>query len=286
MTLLGRRLLLVLLILCTGCTSLFFHPYQERYLTPDQVGLTYKELSITNDQGEKLYGWRLTTVEPPHTLLIFLHGNAGNISTHLGTIAHFPKEGFEVVTMDYSGYGNSGGIASIDQIHSDVEEMIRVFSEEAKSRDLPFLLIGESLGATLSLTVGSAIPSHLRPKCIGAIAPFSSYRSIAREKLATLWLTYLFQWPLGFLVTDTFSPIDRLQEYTIPTLLIHGSSDEVVPYHHSRDLCEKMGTTCIQLYTHNGGHDGTMLQLDTRAVVISFLKSSTCRRKIVSQPET
>jgi alpha-beta hydrolase superfamily lysophospholipase len=282
MTLLGRSISLVLLLLCMGCTSLFFHPYQERFLTPDQIGLAYQEISIKNDQGDSLYGWRLTTTQSPQALILFLHGNAGNISTHLGTIAHFPKEGFEVVTMDYSGYGNSGGAASIDQIHSDVEEMMRVFSEEAKSRGLPFLLIGESLGATLSLTVSSAIAAHLRPQCIGAIAPFSSYRSIAREKLATLWLTYLFHLPLGYLVTDSFSPIDRLPEHTVPTLLIHGSADEVVPHHHSEKLCEKMGTLCVQLYTHNGGHDGTMLQQETRAVMISFLNSPACRIKIVS----
>lgn len=276
MNFLVRSIFFTFLLLNTGCTSLFFHPYQERYLTPDQIGLTYQEVSLKNDQGENLYGWRLTSKVAPQALVLFFHGNAGNISTHLGTIAHLPKEGFEVVTMDYSGYGNSGGITSIDQVHSDVEEMLMHFSNEAKERELPFLVLGESLGATLTLTVTSTIDHRYRPVCISAIAPFSSYRTIAREKLATLWLTYPLQWPLGFLVTDSFSPIDRVATLTSKALLIHGTSDEVVPFHHSQKLCEKMEKTCVQLLSHEGGHNGTLLRPDSLKVVVEFFKSSDC----------
>jgi hypothetical protein len=65
---------------------------------------------------------------------------------------------------------------------------------------------------------------------------FASYRSLARSKLAGVWLTWPLQWPLSYLVTDEFSPIDAIAQLRVPLLMIHGDRDPVVPLAEGQQL--------------------------------------------------
>ena len=271
---------LILLATCSGCTNLFFYPYKEKLLIPSEVGIPFSEVSVPRDSNSQLFGWRLTTptalFPKPRALLLFLHGNAGNISNHLGTVAWLPKEGIEVVTMDYSGYGNSDGEISIDQIHADAELLFKTFSDEARQRDLPFLVLGESLGATVALYTSRNVQTSSLPKCLVAVAPFSGYRKIAREKLASFWLTFPLQWPLGFLIDDSYSPGADTEPLVVPTLFVHGTTDQVVPIHHSELLASRRRSECTRLYRHEGSHDGPMIDRKNQEVVSDFLSSQCC----------
>ncbi len=59
---------------------------------------------------------------------------------------------------------------------------------------------------------------------------------IARDKLSDFWLTWPLQWPLSFLVTDSYSPESYIQEIKIPKIFIHSKQDKVVPYYLGEKL--------------------------------------------------
>ena len=96
-----------------ACTSLLFYPQRELVLTPDRVGLAYRDVWFKAADGTRLHGWFLpagmNVVRGEACTVLFLHGNAENISTHIGNVAWLPGKGYNVFLFDYRGYGRSAG---------------------------------------------------------------------------------------------------------------------------------------------------------------------------------
>ncbi|HKJ87186.1 MAG TPA: alpha/beta fold hydrolase, partial [Gammaproteobacteria bacterium] len=105
------RVLLVLLIpLLAGCTSLFFYPDREMVLNPATLGLGFERVAFPSTDGVRLHGWYLPAeTERTGGTVLFLHGNAENISNHLRIVDWLPERGFNVFLFDYRGYGRSQG---------------------------------------------------------------------------------------------------------------------------------------------------------------------------------
>jgi fermentation-respiration switch protein FrsA (DUF1100 family) len=185
-----------------------------------------------------------------------------------------PEQGYQVFLFDYAGYGSSQGAPSIDGIHTDVARMVRFVVADARAKNTPFYLMGQSLGGTMALYTAS-LPEFQRTfAAIVADSPFSSYRKIAREKLAMLWLTYLLQWPLGFLVYDGYSPDAVVSTIEVPVLLIHGLRDQTVPPEHSKRLCDLMGSRCERIEAPELDHGKTLGQTEIRAGIVSFFENN------------
>src|SRR5512143_2232820 len=117
--LIKRLLLLACIILMQGCTSLIFQPMQMQVRTPGDVGLDYRDLYFHAADATLLHGWFLPAQHEAKGTLLFLHGNAENISTHLGSVWWLPAEGYNVFLYDYRGYGYSEGKPSLDGLLSD-----------------------------------------------------------------------------------------------------------------------------------------------------------------------
>ena len=76
--------------------------------TPQAIGLDYEDTFIDTADGERLHGWWVPAADARGALLFF-HGNAGNISHRLDSIAIFNRLGLDVLIVDYRGYGQSTG---------------------------------------------------------------------------------------------------------------------------------------------------------------------------------
>ncbi|MFI4923088.1 MAG: alpha/beta hydrolase, partial [Burkholderiales bacterium] len=110
------------------CVLLFF--FQSRLIyfsefgrgdsvTPQQAGMDYQEVTISA-AGEKLHGW---FVPAPHArgVVLFFHGNAGNISHRLDYLRMFRELGLSVFIFDYRGFGKSSGEPSETGTYQDAE---------------------------------------------------------------------------------------------------------------------------------------------------------------------
>jgi hypothetical protein len=84
-----------------------FHPDKEHTLTPDELGLAPAEVwMLTGSAGEKLHGWHFDA--GGEKTILYVHGNAGNISDRLPVIKGYTQNGFNVFIFDFRGYGKSG----------------------------------------------------------------------------------------------------------------------------------------------------------------------------------
>lgn len=110
--------IICLLLALSGCSSLLFYPEHGQPFTPERARLEYRDVTLTTADGLKLHGWWLP-VKPGVAVkgtVLHLHGNGGNLAWHLGGSWWLPEQGYQVLMVDYRGYGLSEGEPSLPAI--------------------------------------------------------------------------------------------------------------------------------------------------------------------------
>lgn len=241
MVFLMRRLRpVVILLLCTfatGCTSLLFYPTSDHVLTPNVIGLEYRDVAFSAADGTRLHGWFLPAVGRARGTLVFVHGNAENISTHIASVAWLPPAGFNVFLFDYRGFGESAGEATLDGLHLDTMAAIETaFGLDGVDPER-VAVFGQSLGGSVAIVALARSPRREDVRALIVEGAFSSYRRIAQEKLSEFWPTWLFQVPLSYTIDNHYHPADDIGVISpTPVLIVHGDQDRIVAPSHARDL--------------------------------------------------
>jgi fermentation-respiration switch protein FrsA (DUF1100 family) len=237
-----------------GCANgLFYYPDRTDYGTPAGHGLTYEDCHFASRDGTRLHGWFMPARAPARGTVIHFHGNAQNISAHQDFVTWLPAEGFNVFTFDYRGYGRSQGRPSRRGVYEDSVAAIEYVRARKDVDPERLLVLGQSLGgANAMAALGSGHGAGVRGIVIDST--FLSYRRIARDVAGKTILLWPVQWPLAwFLVTGDYSPEDYVIELpAAPIVFMHGTSDQVVPYHHSPALFA-LAREPKELWTIRGG---------------------------------
>ena len=227
---------LLIALLTAGCTHLFFHPIKPHVLDPNQLGLPVQDIYITTADGMRLHGWRLDAKPPVKGTILFFHGNAENISTHIGNVWWLPEYGFNLVLVDYRGYGRSDGAPTLDNVHNDAAAALaHVFNMENVDPE-KIAVFGQSLGGAVAITTLAHSPYGQQVRALVLEGTFADYRQITREKLGGFWLTWPLQIPLSYTVSNRYRPMDDISRIDTPILIIHGQADTIIPPHHAEQL--------------------------------------------------
>lgn len=172
--------------------------------------------------GVRIHGW-WKPAPGTRAAVLFLHGNAGNVSHRGRHIRAWERAGASILVLDWRGYGKSDGRPSEPGIYEDA----MAGYEFLRSRGYPperILVHGESLG-----TVAAADVAARRPVA-GVIleAPFPSARVVAQTLLPILGPALIWGYDLR----------SRIQKVRVPVLVIHGDRDEVIPFRLGRAVYE------------------------------------------------
>jgi fermentation-respiration switch protein FrsA (DUF1100 family) len=235
----GKRCLAIIALgaLLAGCTQVFFQPHRLKVLTPEKFGLAYEEVQFKSGDAVELFGWFLPARGDASGTILFLHGNAENISTHIAAIAWLPAQGFNVFLIDYRGYGASGGNPTLAGAQRDIDAGMQTLLARSDIDTDRIVVYGQSLGGALAIYNVAHSPYRDHMRALVVDSAFSSYTGITREKLASTWLTWPFQWLAPLTVDESFSPLPAIKLISpIPLLVIHGDQDTIVPVHHAQRL--------------------------------------------------
>jgi len=264
------------LLMLAGCSSLFFYPDQVTYITPDRLNLEYEDVSLDTPDGETLHGWWLPAQSEPKGTVYFLHGNAQNISSHIMNVAWLPERRYNVFLIDYRGYGRSTGAPDIEGALHDAETGLRWLAEKQEIEGKPLFLLGQSLGGALGTALASEwVKRNEQPPLDGVIldGTFAGFRAITREKLGDFWLTWPFQVPLSWTITDEYEGYELVADISpVPVMVIHSERDGIIPLANGERLFEAAREPKEFLRTDTP-HAATFVVPAYQAAVLGFMDS-------------
>lgn len=272
---LGLGLVLVAVMgLGSGCASQYFYfPRAEMLRTPVDLELAYEDVTFASEDGTALHGWLIqATEQPAKGTIVHLHGNAHNISAFLPLVHWLPREGYNLFTFDYRGYGQSAGEAERDGIQADAEAALRHIANRDDIDTSRLVLLGQSLGGAKGIVAAARVhPPGLRAVIVDST--FYSYRSIVRDKLGLLPVVKYVKWPLSYLVIlDRHSPHKSVGELApVPLLILHGTRDEVIPVRHAERLYEAASEPKTYWKLEGGRHGDAFVQASLRERLLAYL---------------
>jgi fermentation-respiration switch protein FrsA (DUF1100 family) len=217
--------------------------------------------------------------------VLFLHGNAENMSTHLASVYWLPAAGYQVLLLDYRGFGLSAGVPQLPAVFLDIRAALAWLVTETTGESTPLYLLGQSLGASLGgYLVGADADVRAHFRAVVLDAGFARYSWIAREIAGRSWVTWPLQWPISWGMPDGYDLVDQVSHISpVPLLLIHGTGDEIVGYHHAQALFDAAREPRF-LLSYDGGHIGSFQDPEIRQAVLEFLADPANGRNVLRQP--
>ncbi len=204
----------------------FFIYFPERALaqTPAAAGLPFEDVIFTAADGTTLHGWYLPGA-PGQPLVLFCHGNAGNISHRVDNLKELHQRGFAVFIFDYRGYGRSEGRASEAGTYSDARGALGWLQENGWESG-QMIYFGRSLGAAIALQLALDAP----PAALVLESAFTSLAEMGRFHYPLLWRLG------GWLLEARYANSEKIGRLHSPVLIIHGERDGIVPLEMGREL--------------------------------------------------
>ncbi len=260
---------------CQSLTGLYFFPESGYRLTPDQLNLAWQPVELKTRDNILLKNWWLPAQPNPDTgeilgTILFLHGNAENISTHIHSIAWLPRQGYNVFMLDYRGFGHSSGKPKLPEIFQDIDAAATWLFAQESVQQKPLYLLGQSIGGALGATWISQTSQQDAFSAVVLDAPFSSWPGMARYAMSRQWQTWPFL-PGTYLVPAQWDAEQHIEKLKKPLLVIHSIEDEIIPTFQSRKVYDKSHAQ-KQWLEARGPHIATFGQRENRNIVLQFLQ--------------
>lgn len=244
-----------------SCTHLFFQPDNFLYAPPEKLNLQYKNILFDSKDGTRLHSWFLPAqkMNGKKGLVVLFHGNAQNLSSHYLSVSWMVQYGYDVWVWDYRGYGLSQGEASSKGIAEDAKAAL-AFMEKLHSKK-PYeklILVGQSLGGNILTKALSDYPQQEKIDALVLDSTFLSYTEMAKNRLQSVWFFYPFSFLSSLLISDEYSAMGHIDKIKIPTLVIHGKKDPVVPFFFGEEIFSKLQTKKLMWAREEGRHIDTL----------------------------
>lgn len=226
----------------------------------------FQPLTIISENQYALQAWWFRG-QPRQPTILFLHGNAANISHFLPTADVLGQLGYSVLLLDYRGFGESEGKPSEQGLYADARAAWDYLVNELGIAPRQIVLHGRSMGGAIAAYLGQQVDA-------GAVLIESAYThlpSYLSERFAICKNVPLL--PFRWLTKQQFHTQQYLRHATCPVLVIHSQQDEVVPYHHGCQLFQ-IAPQPKQFLTLQGKHDSGFLtdQATYRQHIQQFLQ--------------
>lgn len=240
---------------------LAFFPRRHLAASPDAFGLPFEEFNAVGSDGVRVHGWFIPGASPPagagaggaspaaagpaRLTILMLHGNAENIGDGLQLAAPVHDEGWNLLLLDYRGYGKSEGSPSEAGIYRDGEAALAALRARADVDPGRIVVWGRSVGAAVAVHLAAETPVR------GVVleSPFTSVDELLREG------GYLLMRVLSRFGSYRFDSAAKMPRVGAPVLVIHGTRDEIVPFHLGRRLCDLAPGRKEFLPIEGGGHN-------------------------------
>jgi hypothetical protein len=217
--------------------------------SPPPVPLEEVRLELGSGGGEVI-GWAFehppdAERDRPRTAVVFFHGNGENLATMqlAGLYDDFERLGVHFLAVDYPGYGRSRGTPSEASLVAAGEAGLAWL--ERRFPDSPKAVAGWSLGAAVAVQVARRQGAR-----VDRLALLSAW-----DDLTSLAAAHFPRWLVSMGLPDRYDSLAAAPEIAAPTLMIHGTRDQIIPIVHGERLYAAFGERARMVRVPDAGHN-------------------------------
>ncbi len=182
------------------------------------------------------------TVERPKGIILYFHGNAGNLSRWGKITTFFVDHGYDVFVMDYRGYGKSTGERDEEALYSDSRQCYNYLLQRYSEDDI--IVYGRSLGSAMA----TKMAAEFNPKALVLESPFYSLVDVAKSRFP--------MFPVEKLLKYQLPNYKYIKKVNCPITIYHGTNDFVVPFNSGERLYKASDEKKSEfIIIEGGGHN-------------------------------
>ena len=226
--------------------AMIFFPSRSLIETPTDWKLRYEDTTLETVDGLRLHGWFIP-YQGASRVLLFFHGNAGNISHRRESVMIFHRLGLNVFIFDYRGYGASQGKPSESGLYKDGMAAWEYLVQEKGINKRQIILFGRSLGGSVAVNLAAEV----QPGALILESTFSSAKDMANVVFPII--SYIV--PLRF----EFNAVERIKRVTSPLLVMHSTEDDIIPFRLGEKIYHAAGQPKSLVKMHGDHNSGFLL---------------------------
>lgn len=210
---------LFILLGCSGIRNkMTFFPDTKSEIPKENIPEYISEKKIVTSDQERIQAFYFNHPDRSnHPLVIYFHGNAGNLYGRFGYAQQLYEMNQNVLLISYRGYGKSSGKPSEEGIYMDGQAAVNFAKDSLGYSEGEITILGRSLGTTVAVNTAQKRSF----KGVILITPLTS----GKEMAAAMGMNSLTS-----VAGDSFNSIGKIDHLESPILIIHGTDDEVIPY--------------------------------------------------------
>jgi fermentation-respiration switch protein FrsA (DUF1100 family) len=201
-----------------------YRPKAEWKTTPASAGLRFEEVAFAAADGTKLSGWFVPAEGTERGVVLFFHGNYGNISYEMGPIGLYHQLSYSIFLIDYRGFGKSEGKPSEKGVAMDADAALAWLTAEKGYAAEKIVICGRSFGGAVAIPLAA----RSKPRALIAEAAFSSLGDIAADMHP--------YFPVQYLLKEKHDSESAIGRVTSPVFVAHSKDDDLIPVAHGRRL--------------------------------------------------
>lgn len=200
----------------------------------------FKELFFDIEPGVRINGLHFT-VDKPLGLILYFHGNSRSIKGWAKYARDFYRYKYDVVLVDYRGFGKSTGKRSESMMLKDMQFVYDTLAVQYTEHHI--IVYGRSLGSGFA----AKIASDNKPRYLILDAPYFSFRKVVKRFLPILPTKFLLRYHLR---TDKW-----IRHVNCHTYVLHGTKDWLIPISNSEKLQALNPKKITLIRIVGGGHN-------------------------------
>ncbi len=233
---------------------LFYYPERaEIPPPPSSQELNTQEIFLHTADGVRLHGrFYQHNTTPARGTVVQFHGNAGNITNHVGLLLWLVEHGYNLFVFDYRGYGRSESTPSPAGLHQDAlaalhetERLHRTYADKGL-----LIIVGQSLGGAVVLKALENFTATLPVALLVLDSTFASYRDVALRITSTNFPGLLLAPFAWLLVSDAYAA-DLKHCCPQHLLVLHSKHDQTVPFSCGQHIYEQANSKHKNFWTDN-----------------------------------
>lgn len=220
-----RSILLFLFLILQSCTFLVnrvaFHPDNRNHIQEDLLPTHVVPITIPTHRRDTLHGYHFHNLLS-NKIILFFHGNAGNIAHRLTDMQKLYDMGYSVIGISYRGYGKSSGRPSERKVYEDGQRLYE-YVKMMGYTDSTMIVFGRSIGSTVAINLSQNKTFHK----LVLVTPLTTGKDQVRQMDLKLLVPF---------AGKAFNNREKITRCKAPLLIVHGTEDRLIPHTMGAEL--------------------------------------------------